>query len=532
VTGNVSVFVLSSGLAPKDLLDGLGRSFGVEVLEESVEVLTYRDTFDWRLLAAGLTLTTSRTGRSWKAVASGRDGVVVATDTGKIPLFSADLPPGPLAELLRSTAKHRRLLPRARVSRTGTLLAIVNQDGTTIVRLLLHQGIAFRASGKGEFPLSPRLESLPLKGYRSEERKVTQFLRKKFQLKLDRRTELEAVCDAIGQKPADYVSSFRLELNPNLAAAEAARRIHRRLLETMLANQEGVIRDWDPEFLHDFRVSVRRTRSALSQVKGVFPEDTVDHFAEEFRWLGAKTGSARDMDVYLLNIPAYERALLPEARANLEPLIQLLREKKRVEHRRLRGCLRSKRYLRLVEEWRAFLDHPDASDSGPPRAPRTVREVASERIWTAFNKVLQKGGKISRKTPAHALHRLRIHCKNLRYLITFFRSLYPPKALSPIIGELKRLQDHLGDFNDLQVQREALRGFADEIMAAGSGPPATLLAMGQLMGQLEGAQAREREAFHEYFRQFSRPKNQKRFRELFGPTSGPVQKPQGERKMQ
>ena len=103
-------------------------------------------------------------------------------------------------------------------------------------------------------------------------------------------------------------------------------------------------------------------------------------------------------------------------------------------------------------------------------------------------------------------------------LATWIRVL--KKRLNPIIVDLKRLQDHLGEFNDLQVQQETLRTFAQELMGSGKGPPATLLAMGQLLGRLDGAQARERGAFHHHFRQFSRPKNRKRFLQLFGADPG------------
>ena len=75
-----------------------------------------------------------------------------------------------------------------------------------------------------------------------------------------------------------------------------------RLLDTMLANETGTREDIDSEFLHDFRVSVRRTRSAISQIKGVIPQKILDRFRPEFTWLGQITGPTRDMDVYLPEI--------------------------------------------------------------------------------------------------------------------------------------------------------------------------------------------------------------------------------------
>ena len=501
----------------------------MEVREESKELLTYRDTFDWRLFLAGFTLTTSHSGRRARVAVATLDERVVDSLVPRVPLFASDLPRGPASEILQPIAGHRRLFPRAQAEWNSTLVAILNEDRKTVVRLLLREGEALPTNGQGKIPLLPRLQFLPLKGYRSEERKVTSFLRKTFDLKRDHRTELAVVYDAVGQTPGDYSSSFHLALGPEIPAAKATKRIHYTLLHSMLANREGVTRNWDTEFLHDFRVAVRRTRSALTQLKSVLPQAEVDHFSGEFRWLGARTGPTRDLDVYLLKIPAYREALHQGAREDLEPLVRLLQEKKRVEHRKLRRCLGSKRFNRLMEDWRAFLETPDVPGSDLLNARRPIREVASERIWKAFNKVLRRGGEIGRKTAAEALHRLRIDCKKLRYLITFFRSLYPAKALNPLIKELKRLQDHLGDYNDLQVQREALGRFAEEMMATTVGPPATMLAMGQLMGQLEGKQIQEREAFHQHFGQFSCAKNQERFRDLFGPDPGADPKPpQGE----
>ena len=41
----------------------------------------------------------------------------------------------------------------------------------------------------------------------------------------------------------------------------------------------------DGEFLHDFRVATRRTRTALRQVRRAFPKGQAKRLAQEFRWL-------------------------------------------------------------------------------------------------------------------------------------------------------------------------------------------------------------------------------------------------------
>ena len=41
----------------------------------------------------------------------------------------------------------------------------------------------------------------------------------------------------------------------------------------MLANWDGTVADIDPEFLHDLRVAVRRTRVVLANAARVLPDD-------------------------------------------------------------------------------------------------------------------------------------------------------------------------------------------------------------------------------------------------------------------
>jgi CHAD domain-containing protein len=502
------------------LLKRLGEVFPMDVREEGKEHVTYLDTFDWRLQRAGLALTASRIGKQARLRVVTQDGQALDSIVPRIPHFASELSPSPLSDLLQPVAKNRRLLPKARGEWTGILIGIMNEEGKTVARLHLREGVALATQGQERIPLPPRLQCIALKGYRSEEKVVRSFIKDRLESTAVAGTEQEAVFEAVGQTPGDYTSSFELRLQPELPAAEGAKKIHLTLLRTILSNREGVTRDWDAEFLHDFRVAVRRTRSALTQLRGVFPEPKTEHFIEEFRWLGAKTGPARDMDVYLLKIPAYRAALSPSARKDLEPLVKLLQEKKKAELQRLRRSLRSKRFKRLLPEWTEFLEAPEDQDSDLPQAQRPVKDVASERIWRAFNKVRKRGKKIGRFTPAEDLHRLRLDCKKLRYLLTFFQSLYPQKSIESLILELKKLQDHLGDFNDLQVQREALGRFAEEMMAAKAGPPATLLAMGQLMGQLESKQQKEREAFHDHFSRFASSGNLRKFQKLFGPDPG------------
>lgn len=305
--------------------------------------------------------------------------------------------------------------------------------------------------------------------------------------------------------PADLPAA---DLN-RMPAREAARRVLLQLLDALETNRSGAMEGQDAEYLHDFRVGVRRTRAALGQLRGIFPPDELAHFRGEFRWLGQVTGPSRDLDVYLLIFPEYRAGLPEDYRDDLEPLHALLRAHLKEARKDLVGGLHSRRYRTLVEEWRQFLTAAADEVPIPENAQRPIGELATARIRKLFSRVCKKGGRIDAESPATDLHALRIHCKKLRYLLEFFAGLYPQKEVGRLIRSLKKLQDNLGAFQDLSVQIRALAGFAEELQKTGQAPVRTLLAMGMLIENLEQRREAVRSEFAEPFSRFSDKRNRK-----------------------
>ena len=89
------------------------------------------------------------------------------------------------------------------------------------------------------------------------------------------------------------------DLAPDDRADVSVRKILRSLFVTLRSNANGVAEDANTKCLHDLRVANRRTRSALSQIKGVLPVSVIEYFQPEFKWLGNVTGPCRDLDVFL-----------------------------------------------------------------------------------------------------------------------------------------------------------------------------------------------------------------------------------------
>jgi CHAD domain-containing protein len=355
---------------------------------------------------------------------------------------------------------------------------------------------------------------IPVKGYPKPCKEVVNLL-EKLGLTAAPADLLQTTLSLLGKTPGDYSSKLNLRLDPDMRADQATRIILHQLLDTMVANEAGVRRGRDTEFLHDFRVAVRRTRSALTQIKGVLPARTLDRYKAEFAWLGQATGPLRDLDVYLLKFDDY-RDSLPEAmRAHIDPLRAFLLRHQRLEHQALLKSLNSARYRRLLGSWRKFLEKPVSERSTLKNARLPIREVSCKRIWRVYQCTLREGSAISHDSPATALHELRKTCKKLRYLMEFFQSLYPEEEIRELIRALKTLQDNLGDFQDYEVQVTSLKHFGQQMVDEDGVPAGTLLAMGMLIDGLEQRQHQAREEFAGRFANFSLPKNRDRFRKLF-----------------
>jgi CHAD domain-containing protein len=319
----------------------------------------------------------------------------------------------------------------------------------------------------------------------------------------------------VGITPGDYSSRLDLQLEPGMRADQATRIILQRLLDIMLANEAGTRKGTDTEFLHDFRVAVRRTRSALGQIRGVLPQRILNRYRREFAWLGQITGNTRDQDVYLLNFDDYRNSLPASMQADIDPLQDFLHRHRQTEHKALVRALDSARYRRLVRDWRSFLEQPVNERSTLPNARRRVYELACRRIWRVYRRILKEGRAIEADSPAEALHELRKTAKKLRYLMEFFQSLYPAGRIKRLISILKSLQNNLGNFQDFAVQVHTLKRFSHQMVVEDKASAGTLLAMGMLIEGLERRQQQARQEFSERFSTFSLPENEARFRALF-----------------
>jgi CHAD domain-containing protein len=474
----------------------------------SVTTSTVLDTADRRLRAAGLEL-------AMEAGASGpgrlvlREGATARSASApagrsRRRYLVTDLPDGWLKARLARLVDVRALLPLAVLRRRDQPVDVRNRDAKTVVRLTLVDLWALDKTDR--IRLTGRVELSGVLGYPKPFARIDELLREG--LGLDRAT-VSVVDDAVralGGDPTGVSGRLQLDLVPNEPAGVAAVRVLRRLADMVEANLPGTRGDLDPEFLHDLRVAIRRSRSVLREMKAVFDPAGRQAQADALRWIQAVTGPTRDLDVQLLEWDDLVANLPAERRTDVGVAHGVLVARRAAAFRALKATLRSAEYRARWSTWRDFLDRdgsrPTGSAGRGPDADRTVRQVAGRRIRSVYRRMVREGKAIDDDSPAQALHDLRKRGKELRYLLELFGGLFPASQVKPLVASLKGLQDVLGRHQDREVQAENLRALAPELAALPGGADA-LLALGALVDRLQTEQHEARAHFVDRFGAFA-----------------------------
>jgi CHAD domain-containing protein len=475
------------------------------------ETIRIYDTFDWRLFNKSLVFYSSGDKLHLRKL-SERE-ILYSVTIPSVPVFIWEFPPGKLKEQLAAVIDVRALLKLAEIHSRSRPYRLLDREGKTVVRLVYEE---IRSSRDRNAPaLAAHLRLEPVRGYSKHYQRIA---RRFEQAGLTVSTEDEIYfkgLKASDKTPGSYSSKLAFQLDPAMRADEAAKVILRFLLRIIRVNAAHIEEDIDTEFIHDFRVAIRRTRAALGQIRSVFPAETTERFKEDFAFLGQLTNELRDLDVCLLKEDGYKAKVAPVLRNDIEPLFDYLRKKRSEAFQKVVDGLKSKRYAAILNEWETFLNTAPEDSRAAANAGVPAITLARRRIFKKYKSVVKTGNSISESTDDRMLHVLRIHCKKLRYLMEFFASLFHPETINSLIDQLKRLQDNLGDFNDLRVQEEYLLNVAKQLPVSRGQTEIIFLAIGSLVGALAGDRKIVRNAFAETFADFSAPANKELFENLF-----------------
>ena len=433
--------------------DELGTYLDVNERGDTRTDRTFYDTFDGLLYSAGLSAVHERGRMSLVDRGAGAEHASAQMPQPTGPLLATALERCPLRDALLPIVDVRALLPLVHVHSRVRALDVLDDQRKTVVRMTVEEPAVVTPSSR-HIPLRPRVRLAAVRGYDEELESVRQSLEGTLGWKAADQPLVDEAIRAAGGLPGGTPSKVVVKLSPDQRADAAAATVLGRLLEVIEANVEGTIADIDSEFLHDFRVSVRRSRSVQRELKGVFAPPELARMRAEFRWLQQITGDSRDLDVYVLEFDSM-REIVPESmRSDLDPLLTVLRNRRLISRGEMVRSLRSERALAVRRDWAALIDElTQLPTDDRPDAVRPIGELAGERIRKVYRRMVRMGRAIDSSSPAEDYHELRKKGKELRYLLELFGTpLYPEPVVKPMIKALKALQDVLGRHQDREVQ--------------------------------------------------------------------------------
>lgn len=201
------------------------------------------------------------------------------------------------------------------------------------------------------------------------------------------------------------------------------------------------------EDIHQLRVATRRLNAALNIFKSVLRPRDYRRLKRIARALRHAAGSARDLDVQQGMLAARMVSVAPPGVVSDNSGRWALQRERRTARKELSETvrLRNADFSRLVERVLAFLD-PSKHSGGNERD--TLGQLARKALRPRL-KALRRASRRNLKD-FDKLHRLRISAKRLRYAMEVFAGCFPAPFRRKYYRDVERIQDELGDVNDLR----------------------------------------------------------------------------------
>ena len=481
----------------------LEPAFGVRLSEPASAKAIFYDSFEWGLWFGDRLLYHSRgrlrlCERDHDWIGDQRHDLPIAAK--RVPRFEWDFPEGSLRNELKRLLGVRGLKRVARLSIREQTVELLNETEKTVFRFDLTEFFAHRELREPFFRLC---HFQPLRGYEDEAAKADGILRALGATEI-REGPLAIFFRENGVVPRRYTLRPVFDLRPDMSARETARRIVRRLLVIVRENEPGIIDDTDTEFLHDYRICVRKIRSVLSLINGIYPEETTEELKTAFAQFCEVTNRLRDLDVYLLARQEYAGMLPPALRPALEEMFRDFAKERRRALRKVVAHLRSPAYRAAMEAAERFFSEPSRLlETEVSQSP--VGPLVATRIYKSYKRIVKIERSLGADTPDEAVHQVRIQCKKLRYLIEFFNELLPADDTEHVEKQLRRLQNILGLFNDYSVQQRALLDYWERKRKEAGNHKELALSLGGLVALLNHSQQAERDRFHNTLDEFCAP---------------------------
>ncbi|MDO9312422.1 MAG: CHAD domain-containing protein [Nitrosomonas sp.] len=432
-----------------DILSEISSEFDIEASPGTTSTLQFYDDFDSHLWKANYLLCQVDKQQFQLIDPSGCIDEVSASSDAR---FWWEFSESQVKDKLQNLVGLRAVLPIASINMLETDFSLRNDDQKIVVRGRLTQTLV-----SNKIALYLTLQAL--RGYTKYYTRAAQLLRPFIKAEI-RHFGLRFLLMNQDIQALEPKQSALLSLTEDMRTEQAVRAMGIAMLDQAKLYIGGVIADTDTEFLHQFRVNVRKLRSLISLLKQALPASMLDALKPRISAIASKTNKLRDLDVFILAQDSY-RAMLPaNFESGLNELYHLIEKQRKQEKNKVARYFSSTEYKNDVTACAAELSQNSVFQT--PMASKPVLQVVKKLLLKRYHKILAMKAAINSRSADEKIHEIRIEFKKLRYLIEFFVDLLPKKRTGKIVSEIKKIQTVLGDYNDYCIQIEFLNGYIDD----------------------------------------------------------------------
>ena len=233
-------------------------------------------------------------------------------------------------------------------------------------------------------------------------------------------------------------------------------------IAAMLAEVEGVRQARDIEYIHRMRVASRRLRTALNLFPDSLPAKKLDGWSRDIRQVTKSLGAARDTDVQielLQNILAEHHE--PVYRAGLRRLLLRTAQKREKLQQDVNQALDRLMASKTLPRMQAALTPLVEKQGEVFIYSPALYQRGADHILRGLDDFLIHEDDVVHPERVEELHAMRISAKHLRYTLEAFAPIYPDE-LKSFIGNMRKIQDSLGEIHDCDVWEMVLPQFMEK----------------------------------------------------------------------
>ncbi len=224
----------------------------------------------------------------------------------------------------------------------------------------------------------------------------------------------------------------------------------------IIEQEKEVLKDEDPEPLHQMRVGARRLRTALQVFEMAIALPT-SASNKRLRDVARVLGGVRDLDVQMASLrDEYQAQVNKREQQCIDEVIKSLKKRRKKAFSKIEKAFREPLYQELKSAFCDWLEHPQYT----PIAKLPLTALLPDLLSPLLSHLLLHPGWLVSVNEAFGenavmLHELRKALKHARYQTEFFVPCFG-ENFRKWVKEVKELQDRLGQFQDIQVLQTLL----------------------------------------------------------------------------